>query len=327
MSEPLRFAVIGRNFVAEDFLAAAALRDDVRLHAVYSRSEDAARAFALKHGAARTYTDLALLAADPDVVFVYIASPNICHEPQTLSLLRGGKHVLVEKPAATDAAAFRRMCDYADAEGLVLMEAMMSVHMPALRQGKAWLSRLGTIRGGTIGFCQYSSRYDKFKRGIVENAFDPTLGNGALMDIGVYCVEMMTCLVGAPRSVRCESVFLPGSIDGCGVIRASYPDALWTLTYSKIDNGLLPCEVRGESGLLQFDRASRPRSVTLCLRDGTRETFETPPGLPDMAYELEDFLSLVRGEADALPYRRVTETTLAVMDKARADAGIDFQAH
>ena len=326
MHSPLRFAVIGRNFVAEDFLAAG-MRDDVRLHAVYSRNEDTARAFAQKHGAARCYTDLSALAADKDVDFVYIASPNLCHEAQTIEMLRGGKHVLVEKPAAIDVSAFRRMLSYASDRGLVLMEAMMSVHMPALRQGKAWLPRLGTIRGGTIGFCQYSSRYDKFKRGIVENAFDPTLGNGALMDIGVYCVEMMTYLAGEPQSVRCDSVFLPQSIDGCGVIRASFPDALWTLTYSKIDDGALPCEVRGENGRMFFDRASRPREVTLILRDGTHETFTTPPGLPDMAYELADLLACVRGEAIAEPYVRATETALAVIDKAREDAGIDFQKH
>ncbi len=322
--QTLRYAVIGRNFVAEDFLAAAAARDDVRLCAVCSRREDTGRVFAAKYGASKVYTDVYALADDPDIDFVYIATPNICHEPQTLALLRGGKHVLVEKPAATDAAAFGRMTACADRFGRVLMEAMMSVHMPALQKAAEWLGRIAPVRGASVQYCQYSSRYDKFKRGIVENAFDPTLGNGALMDIGVYCVELMTYLAGAPEQVSARSVFLPASIDACGTITASYPDALWTLSYSKVDDGALECEIRGEQGRLTLDRVSRPRRVTLELRDGTREVYDTPPGSADMAYELTDFLACVRGTADALPFRRVSETAIAVMDEARRQADIDF---
>ena len=175
------FAVIGRNFVVDSFLEAAAERDDVRLLAVYSRREDTGRAFAEKHGAERVYTDLSALAADGDLDFVYVASPNLCHEAQTVALLRGGKHVLVEKPASPTRAGFDRMCKAADESGRVLMEAMMPAHMPAMQVVRDWLPRIAPVRTADFSYCQYSSRYDKFKAGVVENAFDPTLGNGALM--------------------------------------------------------------------------------------------------------------------------------------------------
>ena len=320
----LHFAVIGRNFVVEDFLRAAAVCGDVSLLGVYSRSADTAAAFAAAHGAARTYTAIDALAADPDVDFVYIASPNICHEAQAVRLLHAGKHVLVEKPAAPDSAAFARMREAANASGRVLMEAMMPAHMPALAQTRRLLARIAPVRFASIPYCQYSSRYDKFKNGIVENAFDPTLGNGALTDIGVYCVHWMASLFGLPEEIAAQCVFLPQSIDGCGAFTAQYGGMLCSVRYSKITDGDLTCEIQGESGRITIDRASRPRAVTLTLRNGTTETFRTDPAVPEMLFELRDFVRCIRGECDPSPFLDDTARTLAVLDTVRAQTGVDF---
>lgn len=318
------FAVIGRNFVVDSFLEAAAEHRGAHLSGVYSRREDTARAFAEKHGAERVYTDLSALAADDDIDFVYIASPNLCHEAQTITLLHGGKHVLVEKPAATDCEGFARMCRAADENGRVLMEAMMPAHMPALQVVREWLPRISPVRTADFSYCQYSSRYDKFKAGIVENAFDPTLGNGALMDIGIYCVHWLAALFGVPDDLSGACTFLPHSIDGAGAFAASFDETLCTVSYSKISDGTLPCEIQGEGGVIRIDRASRPRSVELRLRNGTVERFETPDGHADMYYELSDFLALLDG-ADQKPFRRMTRDALKIADMARSAMGVDFQ--
>lgn len=318
------FAVIGRNFVVDSFLEAAAERDDVRLLGVYSRREDTGRAFAEQHGVARVYTDLAALAADGDLDFVYVASPNLCHEAQTVALLRGGKHVLVEKPAAPARDGFLRMCAAADDAGRVLMEAMMPAHMPVSAQVQRWLPQIGPVRTASFSYCQYSSRYDKFKAGIVENAFDPTLGNGALMDIGIYCVYWLAALFGVPDSLGGACTFLPHSIDGAGAFAARFGGTLCTVSYSKISDGMLPCEIQGEGGVIRIDCASRPRVAELRLRDGTVERFETPAGRTDMYYELTDFLALLDG-ADSSAFRRITSDALAITDLAREAMGVDFQ--
>lgn len=82
---------------------------------------------------------------------------------------------------------------------VVFMEAMKSVHTPGFKAMKEHLPKLGTVRRATIQYCQYSSRYDKFKNGIIENAFKPELSNGAIMDIGVYCVHFLAALFGMPE--------------------------------------------------------------------------------------------------------------------------------
>ena len=318
------FAVIGRNFVVDSFLEAAAERDDVRLLGVYSRLESTARAFAEVHGAQRVYTDLSALAADDDLDFVYIASPNVCHEAQTIAMLRGGRHVLVEKPAAPTRDGFARMCAAADDSGRVLMEAMMPAHMPVLDKVREWLPRIAPVRTADFSYCQYSSRYDRFKAGIVENAFDPTLAGGALMDIGIYCVHWLSALFGVPDSLQGACIFLPHSIDGAGKFTARFGETLCSVSYSKISDGTLPCEIQGEGGVIRIDRASRPRTAELRLRGGATERFETPAGHADMYYELSDFLALLDG-ADDLPFRRMTRDALTITDLARETMGVDFQ--
>ena len=321
-----RFAVIGRNFVVDDLLRAAAQVPDVQAVGVYSRRQDTAQAFADRHGMARTYTQIEALAADNDLDFVYIASPNLCHEAQTVALLRAGKHVLVEKPAAPSLDAFRRMQQAAAESGCVLMEAMMPAHMPALAFIRTCLDEIAPVRFASFPYCQYSSRYDKFKRGIVENAFDPTLANGALMDIGIYCVAMMTALFGMPDRIDGQCLFLPQSIDGCGSITASYDGLLCSLRYSKITDGDLSCEIQGENGCIRIDRASRPRTVSCTLRSGETRTFTTPDDILDMTYELRDFVRLLGG-ADPAPFQEITARSLAVTDTARRVMGVDFQKH
>lgn len=322
----INFAVIGRNFVVDSFLEAAREREDVCLLGVYSRNAQTALDFAKKHGAKRTYTSLEALALDPDIDFVYVASPNICHESQVITLLHGGKHVLCEKPCAPDAAGFLRMLSVARQEKRVLMEAMMPTHMPAMEAVRQFLPRIAPVRLADFTYCQYSSRYDKFKNGIIENAFDPTLGNGALMDIGIYPVQMLTNLFGTPESVDGFCTFLPDSIDGAGTILAKYPGFLAKITYSKISDGNLACEIQGEGGRIEIDRASRPRTVRLILRDGSVETFETEGNHSDMYYELSDFLdAMKKGNADT--FCALTEKALLLTDLARAKMGVNFQKY
>ena len=96
------------------------------------------------------------------------------------------------------------------------------------------LPRLGTIRRYFASYCQYSSRYDKFREGVVLNAFDPSLSNGAMMDIGVYTVYPMVALFGRPQAVDAQGVVLSSGADGQGAVNFRYEGMNATVLYSKI---------------------------------------------------------------------------------------------
>ena len=178
----INFAVIGTNFITDRFLEAGSSVPEFHLKAVYSRSMEKAEGYARRHGAERTFDSLDELAACADVDAVYVASPNCCHAPQSIQMMRAGKHVLVEKPAASNPDEFCRMKETAMENSVILLEAMRSVFSPGFSVLRENLHELGVIRRVSFQFCQYSSRYDKFKNGIIENAFKPEMSNNMVYE-------------------------------------------------------------------------------------------------------------------------------------------------
>ena len=137
------------------------------LAAVYSRTSERAEAFASKHGIPLTFTDIGEMAASSEVDAVYIASPTSLHAEQAIICMNAGKHVLCEKPAASNSRELEAMIKTARERGVVFMEAMKSSFMPGFEAIRELLPSLGPIRRYTASYCQYSSRYDKYKAGEV----------------------------------------------------------------------------------------------------------------------------------------------------------------
>ena len=322
----MRFAVIGTGAIVEKFLAAARSVPEFSLAAVYSRTEERGAAFAAAQGAPLHFHRPEDLAACPEVDAVYIASPNYAHCEQALQMLSAGKHVLCEKPLASNAAEVRRMQACAKDHGVLLLEAMKSVFLPGFSVLAQNLPLLGRLRRVTAVYCQYSSRYDKFKQGIVLNAFDPKLSNGALMDIGVYCVYPVVKLFGLPRKVQSTAVKLTGGVDGAGSILLDYGEFQADLLYSKIADSALPSEFQGEDGGLLVDRISEPQRLTLCPRRGqARPLYDQTEDAP-MRHEIAFFQQLLREPQRAEAYSRASLETAMVMDEARRMTGIVFPA-
>lgn len=172
----------------------------------YIHSRDAARArqFADKIGVAGAYDDLDQLAAAVDAV--YVASPVTSHHPQAIQAISAGRHVLVEKTMGATAGEVADILAAAERAGVVAMEAVRNVHAPAYRIVRDALAEIGVPRHARFEKLQYSSRYDAFRAGAVPNAFDPGLGNSALADIGVYCLQPTLDLFGTPPRTTGASV-------------------------------------------------------------------------------------------------------------------------
>ncbi len=126
----IRFATVGTNWITERFLEAASAIDDFQLTAVYSRTEERAAEFAGKHGAAHYFTSLKEMAESKAYDAVYLASPNAFHKEQAVLFMEHGKHVLCEKPFASNARETDEMIHAAKTNGVLLMEAMKTTFLP-----------------------------------------------------------------------------------------------------------------------------------------------------------------------------------------------------
>lgn len=322
----VKFAVIGTNKITDNFIEAAKLCKEFELVAVYSRTKERALEFATKHGVSLVYDDLEELALSKEVDAVYIASPNSLHAYQSIRMLKCKKHVLCEKTIASNRRELESMLKAANENGVVLLEAMRSVFDPGFKAVMNNIGKIGTVRRATFQYCQYSSRYDNFKKGIIENAFNPSFSNGALTDIGVYCVHPLVKLFGMPKKISGNSIFLKNGVEGAGTIIAEYEDMLGELIYSKITNSKLESQIQGEEGSMLIKEIQDIREITISYNHGETEKILIDKYKNNMYYEVEEFIRLVENNESARRHNEYSLMQLSIMDEARRQMGIIFPA-
>lgn len=324
----IRFGIIGTNWITESFIEAGKQLNDFALTAVYSRSEERAREFAAKHGAAHCFTDIEAMAASGEIDAVYIASPNSLHAEQAVLCMNRGIHVLCEKPIASNAAEFRTMIAASERNGVALMEAMKSTVVPNFGAIRDHLDKLGKVRRYFASYCQYSSRYDAYKEGFLPNTFNPAFSNGALMDLGVYGLYPLVTLFGKPERILAQGMLLESGVDGEGSILLGYPDMDAIVLFSKIADSALPAEIQGENGTMTIVKISQPQKVTIRYRDGTVEDLTQPQASNTMMYEIAEFIGLIReGKRESSVNTHARSLwTLEIMDEARRQIGLRFPA-
>lgn len=326
----IRFGTIGTNWITERFIQAALETEQFVLTAVYSRSADKGKEFAAKFGDPQVFTELQAMASSPEIDAIYIASPNSLHAEQSILFIDHGKHVLCEKPMASNTAEMKRMIEAARRNGVVLMEALKSTLMPNFRAVQDNLYKIGRVRRYFSSYCQYSSRYDAFKQGKAPNAFNPAFSNGALMDIGIYCLYPMVTLFGKPELVQAFAVMLSSGIDGEGSMLVRYPDLEMdgVIMYSKITDSYVPTEIQGENGTIVIDKINPPYEVKILYRDGTVEDLTKSQPQESMYYEALEFIELIQsGKRESAVNSLANSLTVAeIMEEARRQIGLRFPA-
>ena len=186
------------------------IRDSPDMHvaAVGSRDRARAEAAASELGAATAHGSYAELVEDPAVEAVYVATPHTGHAEVVEPALAAGKAVLCEKPLTATLAETERLVALAQSTGGFLMEAMWMRFNPLVQRLAAVAASggLGELRSlrATFGFL---AAFDPAGR-----LWDPALGGGALLDLGIYPVSLARLLLGTPTDLE-----VTGSLASTGV--------------------------------------------------------------------------------------------------------------
>lgn len=324
-TDMIRFGMIGTGKIAEKFWQANRYGKDFELTAVYSRTLERARQFGFQKGQLQYFDDLEAFANSDCIDAVYVASPNCCHYEQVMTLLKAGKHVLCEKPMASNLEQAQEMFAEAEKQNLILLEGMRSIYAPSFQKMIPYMETLGTIRRATLQYCQYSSRYDNYKRGIVENAFKPELSNGALMDIGVYVVSCMIRLFGAPKSIKASGVKLHNGVDGAGTILMDYPDMIGEAIYSKITDSAMPSQIQGEDASMLIQEIENVKDLRI-VRKGVVQSIHFEQSDNILNYETQEFIKMIKTGMGWEKSKEITLETMKVLDEARKQLHIVFPA-
>ena len=187
MSGALRIGVLGAaRITGRALMEPARAVPQVTVAAVAARDKARAEEFALAHGVPVAHGSYELLLADPAIEAVYIPLPNALHAPWTLRAIAAGKHVLCEKPFASNAPEAVSVAAAARRSGLVVMEAMHYRYHPLVRRMAALIGE-GAI--GTPVHAQAWTSWAIPDMGDIRYNF--ALGGGALMDGGCYAIDCL----------------------------------------------------------------------------------------------------------------------------------------
>jgi predicted dehydrogenase len=192
-----RWGILGTGGIASAFVTDLQLADSGVAVAVGSRSQESADRFAGAFSIASRHASYELLAADPDVDVIYVATPHPMHHGNAILALRAGKHVVVEKPFTMNAAEAREIVRVARECGLFAMEAMWTRFLPHVAVIRDWLAQgvLGDIVTVIADHGQWFAEDPAFR------LFAPELGGGALLDLGVYPVSFASMVLGTPSRI------------------------------------------------------------------------------------------------------------------------------
>ncbi len=315
---PLSAVVLGYGFIGDMHVQAARQLADVDVVGVAGHRLDRAAAFAKRHGIERVTTDWASLCAEHDVDLVIIGTPNSLHAEQAIHALDHAKHVLVEKPMATNTIDADRMIAAAQrAERTLAVGHMWRYHtnVIALRD---------RVAAGEFGRVVRTHGWGVHAGWGPSGWFaDPALaGGGALIDMGIHAIDTARFLLGDPNPERVTASIGIGEfgdydVDDDGIVTIEWSTGM----RSSIEFGWWQPRLGGlEADTEILGTAGTDRIWTMPL---------PPPAdyvhcaVPMYAAQLADVAAACRSGVPPVASADVGRTALAIVEAAYADAGIE----
>jgi predicted dehydrogenase len=318
---PIRIGILGAAAIVPMALTNPANRvHDAQILAIAARDPNRAYRFAKKHNIPRVHQTYAALLADSDIDAIYNPLPNSLHAEWTIRALKAGKHVLCEKPLASNAAEAEEMAAVARETGLVLSEAFAYRYYPLAAKMKEILKRgeIGKIRHIDVQFAFLLPSPKNIR-------FNYDLAGGALMDCGCYPVSLIRYLAGAEPTVEyAEARLFAPQVDRTMKADLSFADGrtarlMCSMLSPKLFRSVL--KVEGDAGSLRVLSPFQPHWFNwLTVKTGGGTNSERVRGENSYTLQLRAFIKAIRGEmelntdpADAIGNMRVID---AIYEKA-----------
>ncbi len=323
MTGKCRWGIFGTGNIAGKFAEALAVLPDAELVAVGSRSAATADAFAARHNVPRRHASYAALAEDAAVDALYVATPHTLHAEHTLLGLAAGKPVLCEKPFTLNAREAAAVIQSARAKKLLVMEAMWTRFLPPIVRLRELLA------AGAIGEPRLLSADFGFRAAHQTGRwFDPALGGGALLDVGVYPVSLASMIFGSPAQVAGFADLGPTGVDEqAGIVLRHSKGELAMLHAAIRVNTPQEATIFGSLGRIQMHAGWwKGSAMTHYLDAGGEEFLEFPFTGNGYQFQAEEFMNCLREgrtESRVVPLAE-TLSIMQTLDTLRAQWGLKY---
>ena len=322
MKNKYRWGIMATGAIARHFAEALTVTDHGQLFAVASRNQERAKAFAERYGATRSYGSYQALIEDPEVDIIYIATPHDQHYPLSKACLEAGKAVLCEKPVTMHAGQFDALSQMANERNCFYMDALWTRFLPTIGKTLDLLPQIGPIRSIHADF-GFKANFDPQSR-----LFNPLLGGGSLMDIGIYPVFLALLILGYPDEIRADAVFGSTGVDeSLSAIFRYKSGALATLRSTFLADTKTEAEIAGELGTIYIHpRWHMPSHIELKKRGRNPEFYHFIYRKNGYEYEAEECMrcldkSMV--ESSQLPHS-FTSQLMKALDGIREKVGLVY---
>lgn len=340
----VRVLIVGTGGMAANHAAAFAAIDGVELVAGVDTRAGPLAAFCAAHGIGRGFSSVEAALEWGGFDAVTNVTPDAAHHATTIPFLAAGKHVLCEKPLATNAVQAEAMADAAARAGVVGMVNLTYRNVAALQQAAAM------VRDGAIG------RVRHFEASYLQSwLVQPAWGDwsteaqwlwrlstahgskGVLGDVGIHILDFATFIAGeAAREVSCRLATFDKAAGGrigdyvldandsatMQVVLAG--GAIGTVTATRYASGHLndlALRIHGDKGGLEVTFANNVSRLRACLGADLQSALWREVDCPVVPSVYQRFIAAVRGEGPAVPdFARGVELQ-RLLDRAEESAG------
>lgn len=324
MPDRIRWGILGTGVIAHKFAFGLKFVPGTELVAVGSRTLEAAHAFADRFNARRYHSSYEALVHDPEVDIIYVSTPHSLHKENSLLSLNAGKAVLCEKPFTINAAEAEEVINLARQKRLFLMEAMWSRFIPAVVKMRQMIAAgtLGDLRM-LVAELGFRADFDPQHR-----LFNPALGGGALLDVGIYPISLASMLFGPPTRVTGMAHLGETGVDEQSAFLLGYEQGRIAILYCAVSTDT-PSEalVIGTEGRVKLHAPIYcPAKLTLSRPGRPDEIIDAPYEATGYQYEAIEVVKCLQAgklESEVMPL----DETLAIMrtmDQIRAQWGLTY---
>lgn len=319
----MKFGIIAPGNIARSMAEAVSGISGIEKYAVASRSLKRAEDFAEEWGFEKAYGSYEELAEDPDVEFVYVASPHSHHYEHAKLCIEHGKHVLVEKAFTVNALQAEVLMKLAEKKDVLVAEAIWTRYMPS----RKIITDL--LAGGAIGKVTSMTANLGFPLTHVERMVRPELAGGALLDLGVYPVTMALMLFQEKiANVASMAVMSPAGVDWRNSITLTFADGRIAALTSDM-TAVTDCRaiINGDEGFLEIRDINNPSAVLLYGPDRKqKESIPLPEQINGYEYEVLACMKAIqegKRECEEMPHSE-TLRVMRLLDEIRAHWGMSL---
>lgn len=320
----MKWGIMATGSIAQKFASTVNRMTDEGeiLQAVASRTKESAENFARQHRIPEVFDSYKAMAESDSVDVIYIATPNNMHYENVKMCLLAGKHVLCEKPFTTSAAQAQELYALAEEKGLFLMEGFWIRFLPVLQKMQE------LIKEGKLGEIRYiRSEYGFVAKGDRKvRKFNPQLGGGALLDIGIYNLGFLNMIMRKnPDSFTSDVHMTDVGTDDFSVIHLHYSqeNGQGAEAVATTAIGLdiqRKAAVIGTKGSIYLDDFQKAETMTVSLSDGEEYEIEIPFEINGFEYQIREASNCIReGRTHSGIYTpQMSLQTLSLIDDIRA---------